>query len=76
MCSAEAIGTHGCLVFVAYPLLDLTRLRAGPGRTWGLIHTMGDACRPQGRALLQGLLMFVHDQLAQGAPIDQVFAQI
>jgi DDE superfamily endonuclease len=76
MRSAEAMGTHGCLVFVAYSLLHLTCLPAGPGRTRGLIHTMGDACRPQGRALLQKLVVFVHDQLSQGAPIDQVFAQV
>ena len=76
MRSAEAIGKHWCLVFVAYSLLHLTCLPAGPGRTWGLIQTIGDACRQQGRALLQRLLIFVHDQLSQGAPIDQVFAQV
>jgi hypothetical protein len=73
---AEAIGTHGCLVFVADSLLHLTCLPAGPDRTRGLIQTIGDACRQQGRALLQKLLVFVHDQLSQGAPIDQVFAQV
>jgi DDE superfamily endonuclease len=76
MRSAEAIGQHWCLVFVAYSLLHLTCLPAGPGRTQGLIQTIGDACRQQGRALLQKLLVFVHDQLSQGAPIDQVFAQV
>jgi DDE superfamily endonuclease len=76
MRSAEAIGKHWCLVFVAYSLLHLTCLPAGPGQTWGLIRTIGDACRQQGRVLLQKLLVFVHDQLSQGAPIDQVFAQV
>jgi hypothetical protein len=76
MRSAEAIGKHWCLVFVAYSLLHLTCLPAGPGQTRGLIQTIGDACRQQGRALLQKLLVFVHDQLSQGAPIDQVFAQV
>jgi DDE superfamily endonuclease len=76
MRSAEAIGKHWCLVFVAYSLLHLTCLPAGPGRTQGLIQTIGDACRQQGRALLQTLLVFVHDQLSQGAPIDRVFAQV
>jgi DDE superfamily endonuclease len=33
MRSAEAIGKHWCLVFVAYSLLHLTCLPAGPGRT-------------------------------------------
>jgi hypothetical protein len=76
MRSAEAIGKHWCLVFVASSLLHLTCLPTGPGRTWGLIQTIGDACRQQGRALLQKLLVFVHDQLSQGVPMDQVFTQL
>jgi hypothetical protein len=76
MRSAEASGTHGCLVFVAYSLVHLTCLPAGPDRTRGLIHTLGDACRQQGRVLLQRLLVFVHDQLSQGASMDRVFAQV
>ena len=76
MRSAEALGKPWGLVFVAYALLPLTGLPAGPGRTWGLIRTMGDACRQQGRVLLPKLLVFVHDQVSQGAPIDQVFAPV
>jgi hypothetical protein len=76
MRSAEAMGKQWCLGFVAYSLLHLTCLPAGPGRTWGLLRTIGDACRQQARALLQKLLIFVHDQLSQGAPMDQVFAQV
>jgi hypothetical protein len=73
---AEAIGKHGCLVFVADSLVHLTCLPAVPDRTRGLIHTIGDACRQQGRAWLQRLLVFVHDQLSQGTSIDRVFAQV
>jgi hypothetical protein len=73
---AEAIGKHWCLVFVAYSLLHLTCLPAVPDRTRGLIQTIGDACRQQGRTLLQKLLVFVHDQLSQGTSIDRVFAQV
>jgi hypothetical protein len=76
MRSAEAIGKHWCLVFVAYSLLHLTCLPTGPDRTKGLIQTIGDACRHQGRALLQKLLLFVHDQLSHGSKADQVFAQL
>jgi hypothetical protein len=76
MRSAEAIGKHWCLVFVAYSLLHLTCLPAGPDRTKGLIQTIGDACRQQGRALLQGLLLFVHDQLSHGTTVAQVFTQL
>jgi hypothetical protein len=76
MRSTEAIGKHWCLVFVAYSLLHLTCLPAGPDRPKGLMQTMGDACRQQGRALIQRLLLFVHDQLSHGATADHVFAQL
>jgi hypothetical protein len=76
MRSAEAIGKHWCLVFVAYSLLHLTCLPTGPDRAKGLIQTIGDACRQQGRALLQQLLVFVHDQLSHGATVDHVFTQL
>jgi hypothetical protein len=74
--STEAIGKHWCLVFVAYSLLHLTCLPTVPDRTKGLIPTLGDACRQQGRALLQKLLVYVHDQLSHGNPVDHVFAQL
>jgi hypothetical protein len=73
---AEAMGTQGGLVFVASALLPLTCRPAGPDRTQGLLHTMGDACRQQGRAGRQQLWLFVHAQLSQGAFIDRVFAQV
>jgi len=76
MRSAEAIEKHGCLVFVAYSLWNLTCLPTVPDRTKGLIQTIGDACRHQGRALLQKLLLFVHDQLSHGSKAAQVFAQL
>jgi hypothetical protein len=41
MRSAEAIGKHCCLVFVAYSLLHLTCLPAVPDRTKGLIKPLG-----------------------------------
>jgi DDE superfamily endonuclease len=76
MRSAEAIRKHWCLVFVAYSLLHLTCLPAGPERTKSLIQTIGDACRQQGRALIQRLVMVVHDRLSHGATADQVFEQL
>jgi len=76
MRSAEAIGKHWCLVFMAYSLLHLTCLPAGPDRTKGLIQAIADACRQQGRALLQRLLMVVHDQLSHGITVAQVFTQL
>jgi hypothetical protein len=76
MRSAEALRQHGCLVFVASSLWHLTCLPAVPDGTKRLIQTIGDACRQQGRALLQRLLMFVHDQLSHGATVDHVFERL
>jgi hypothetical protein len=76
MRSTEAIGKHWGLVFVAYSLLHLTCLPAVPDRTKGLIQTIGDACRQQGRALLQQLLVFVHDQLSHGTTPDRLFERL
>jgi hypothetical protein len=74
--STEAIGTHGCRGFVAYSLLHLTCMPAVPDRTKGRVHTIGDACRHQWRALLLQLMGFVHDQLAHGAKPDHVLARL
>jgi hypothetical protein len=76
MRSTEALGNHGCLVFVASSLWHLTCLPAVPDRTQGLMHTLGEAWRPQGRALIQKLLLFVHDQWSHGTTADHVFAQV
>ena len=73
--STEAIGKHWCVVFVAYSLLHVTCLPTVPDRTKGLIHPIGDACRQQGRAWLQKLLVFVHEQLSHGTTADHVFAR-
>jgi hypothetical protein len=76
MQSAEAIGKHWCVVFGAYSLVHLTWLPTVLDRAQSLIQTMGEACRHQGRALLQQLLVFVHNQLSHGATADQVFTQL
>ena len=76
MRSTEAMGKHWCLVCVAYALWHLTCLPAVPDRTKGLMHTLGDACRPQGRALIPKLLLVVHDQWSHGTTADHVFAQL
>jgi hypothetical protein len=72
MRSAEAIGTHGGVVVVAYALVHRTCLPTVPDRTRGLIHTMGDACRQPGRALLQKVLVFAHDHRSHGTTAEDV----
>jgi SRSO17 transposase len=76
MRSAEAIGKHWCLVFVAYTFLHLACL--APSLTKGSppIKTIGDACRQQAQALIERLLLYVHEQLLQGQSADVVFAHL
>ena len=57
--NAAAIGQHWCLVCGAYSLLHVTGLPPVQDRPMGLSHTIGNACRHQGRALRQPLLVFV-----------------
>jgi DDE superfamily endonuclease len=76
MRSAEAIGKHWCLVFVAYTFLHLACL--APSLTKGSppIKTIGDACRQQAQALIERLLLYVHERLLHGQPADVVFAHL
>lgn len=81
MRSAEAIGKHWCLVFVAYSLLHLDCLPPSPRKGKGprLSHpvkTIGEACRQQGQALIEALILFAHDLLQQGQPAAEVFARL
>jgi hypothetical protein len=76
MRSTEAMGQHWCVVFVADALLHWTCLPTGPDRPTGLMHTIGDACRQQGRAWLQKLLIFAHDQLSDGVTADHLVAPL
>jgi hypothetical protein len=73
---AEALGQPWGLVFVASALGHLTCLPAGPERTRDLLHTMGDAWRHPGRALLQRLWRCVPDQWSQGPTVAQVLTQL
>ena len=76
MRSAEAIGKHWCLVFVAYSFLHLECLSPSPSKGSIPVKTIGEACRQQAQALLQKLLLYVHDQLLGGAKIGDVFVRV
>ena len=76
MRSAEAIGKHWWLVFVAYSFLHLACLAPSPTKSSVPGKTIGEACRQQAQALLQNLLLYVHDQLVGGAKIGDVFASV
>lgn len=74
MRSAEAIQKHWCLVFVAYSFLHLDCLPASPKQ--GLlfpIQSIGEACRQQGQALIQSLILHTHQRLSQGGNVHELF---
>jgi len=76
MRSAEAVQKHWCLVFVAYSFLHLACLppplvqRSFPSKT------IGEVCRQQAEALMQALLLHVHDRLLRGIPIEDLMATL
>ena len=76
MRSAEAIGKHWCLVFVAYTFLHLACLAASLSKGSNPIKTIGDACRQQAQALIEKLLLLVHERLLRGQVAEDVFAQL
>ena len=79
MRKAEAIQKHWCLVFVAYSLLHLDCLPASPMKRNPSTHpikTIGEACRQQGQALLERLILFSHDLMQQGQSATEVLATL
>lgn len=79
MRTAEAIKKHWCLVFVAYSFLHLQCLAASPSKRRVLAHpskTIGEACRQQGQALIEKLILYAHDLLQCGQSAAEVFAEI
>ena len=79
MRAAAAIKKHWCLVFVAYSFLPLQCLAASPSKRRGLAHpikTIGEACRQQGQALIEKLILYAHDLLQRGQSAAAVFAEI
>src|SRR2546422_511934 len=71
---AEAIGKHWCLVFVAYSLLHLDCLPTSLMQGSLPIKTIGEACRQQAQALMQALILYVHERLQLGQRVEDLFA--
>ena len=79
MRGAEAAKKHWCLVFVAYSLLHLDCLEASPKKRQPLlrpIRTIGEACRQQGQASLENLIMKAHNLIQQGESVSATFARL
>ena len=76
MRNAEAIGKHWCLVFVAYSLLHLACLPPSPTKGSLPLKTIGEACRQQAQALMQALILYVHERLQLGQKAEDLFAYV
>lgn len=76
MRSAEAIGKHWCLVFVAYALLHLDCLPSSPSKGSLPVKTIGEACRQQAQALIEALILSAHEQLQLGQQAIDLFAAL
>ena len=73
---AEAIGKHWCLVFVAYAFLPLDCLPPSPTKGSLPLKTIGEACRQQAQALMQALILYVHERLQLGQRVEDLFASL
>ena len=76
MRSAEAIGKHWCLVFVAYSFLHLACLPAPLTKVSLPVKTIGEACRQQAQALIEAVILYAHDQLQRGQQVKDVLAHL
>jgi DDE superfamily endonuclease len=76
MRSAEAIGKHWCLVFVAYSFLHLDCLPSSPSKGSLPVKTIGEACRQQAQALIEALILYAHQQLQLGQQAIDLFAAL
>ena len=76
MRNAEAIGKHWCLVFVAYSLLHPDCLPPSPTKGSLPVKTIGEACRQQAQALMQALILYVHERLQLGQKAEDLFAYV
>ncbi len=76
MRDAEAIQKHWCLVFVAYSLLHLDCLPSSLTRSRLPIKTIGEACRQQVQALIEVLILQMHERLQQGQKAKDIFADL
>jgi len=76
MRSAEAIGKHCCLGFVAYALLHLDCLPSSPRKGSLPVKTIGEACRQQAQALIEALILYAHEQLQLGQQAIDIFATL
>ena len=73
---AEAIQKHWSLVFVAYSFLHLDCLAASLPKKSFPLQSIGEAVRQQSQSLIQSLILYAHDALLNGQPVQQLFTHL
>jgi len=75
MRSADAIGKHWALLFVAYSFLSLDCLpnSSGKSRILAPNSSIGQAIRRQQKATIESLILFAHQLLQAGKQTSEVF---
>lgn len=76
MRNAEAMPNHGCLVCVAYACLPRDCLPSSPTTGSFPVKTIGEACRQQAQALIEGLILSAHKCLALGQRAEDLFTSL
>ena len=76
MRNAEAIQKHWCLVFVAYSFLHLDCLPSSPTKGSLPVKTIGEACRQQAQALIEGLILYAHKCLELVQRAEDLFTSL
>ena len=76
MRNAAAIQKHWCLVFVAYAFLPLDGLPSSPTKGSFPVKTIGEACRQQAQALIEGLILYAHKCLELGQRAEDLFTSL
>src|SRR5262245_5981816 len=67
---------HWCLVFVAYSFLHLDCLTSAPTKGSLPVKTIGEACRQQAQALIEGLILYAHKCLELGQRAEDLFTSL
>jgi len=76
MRNAEAMKKHWCLVFVAYSFLHLDGLPSSPTKGSLPVKPIGEACRQQAQALIEGLILYAHKCLELGQRAEDLFTSL
>jgi len=76
MRNLKPLKKHWCLVFVAYSFLHLDCLPSSPTKGSLPVKTIGEACRQQAQALIEGLILYAHKCLELGQRAEDLFTSL